>query len=193
MQSLPTWIGRAAALSLLLALIGAIFIFAVQPLSRVHQETDDAIDAAGESLRRYERLAATRPALQKQFEQVRAQQDSSGFYLTGETDGLAAAELQDLVNATIAANGGQLRSIQILPAKAEGEFKRVSVRVQFTTTIERLARILYALEAGRTYLFIDNLDIRNRRARSRKKEPDPEGPKLTVRFDLYGYLRPDVG
>ena len=193
MQSLPTWIRRIAALGLLFGLIAGIFLFAVQPVSRAHRQTDEAIQEASESLQRYERLAALRPALQKQFDQVRRQQDSSGFYLTGETDGLAAAELQDLVKATITANGGQLRSTQTLPAKAEGDFKRVSVRVQFTTTIEQLARILYALEAGQTYLFVDNLDIRNRRARSRKKEPDPDGPKLTIRFDLYGYLRPDAG
>lgn len=193
MDALPAWISRSAALALLLGLAAAAFLFVVQPMSRAHEATDRGIEEARDSLRRYERLAGTRLGLEKQFEEIEARQASSGFYLTGATDGLAAAELQDQVNATIKGNGGQLRSIQILPAQTEGDFKRVSVRVQFMSTTERLARILYALEAGGTYLFIDNLDIRNRRARSRRNDPEPEGPMLTVRFDLYGYLRPGIG
>ena len=41
-------------------------------------------------------------------------------------------------------------------------------------------------------MFIDNLDVKNRRARNPKKA-EQENPELVIRFDLYGYLRPELG
>jgi general secretion pathway protein M len=85
-----------------------------------------------------------------------------------------------------------LRSIQTLPAEADGEFLRVAVRVQFTASLESIHHILYTLETNRPFVFLDNLDVRNRRVR-RRKELENTDPDLTIRFDLAGYLRPEGG
>lgn len=116
-----------------------------------------------------------------------------GIYLDGDTDALAAASLQEVVNATVEGSGGRLRSIQILPAKDDGKFRRISVRAQMSATIVQLARLLYAFEANKTYLFVDNLDVANRRARRRKDQAIEMDPTLIVRLDLSGYMRPEVG
>ena len=59
-----------------------------------------------------------------------------------------------------------------------------------TASIAAIARILYAFEAGGTYLFVDNLEISNRRRR--KRNDDQTNPQLLVRLDLTGYVRPET-
>ena len=65
------------------------------------------------------------------------------------------------------------------------------MRVQLTANLPSLARILYSLEAAKPFVFIDNLDIKNRRVRRTAKEQN-DNPELVVRFDLFGYLRPEL-
>jgi hypothetical protein len=52
----------------------------------------------------------------------------------------------------------------------------------------QLQRILYDLEAGSPFLFLDNVDIRTRQAPAVRGHTEDES-LLEVRFDLYGYMR----
>ncbi|NIR61316.1 MAG: general secretion pathway protein, partial [Gammaproteobacteria bacterium] len=119
----------------------------------------------------YQRVAGTAPTLKTRLEELRRRQAESGVYLRGETDALAAAELQDGVKQTIVSSGGQVRSIQTLPTETRSGFERVTVRVQYTGSMQTLLHVLYELEAHRPLLFVDHLDIRGniRRTRSRRQ------------------------
>ncbi len=196
MRELPPWASRAAAISLVVALVLAVYLLTIDPLVSAYRDLDDDIARTNENLRRYEQIARSYPALREQYESLAQRQSRSGVYLSGDTDALAAAELQSDVSATIQKHEGKLRSVQILPVTSDGEFKRVSVRVQLTATLSALTRILYTLESRRPFVFIDNLDIKNRRARRARRrnqeEQTPSEPELVIRFDLFGYLRPDV-
>ena len=191
-MDLPKWVSLTAALSLLVFVIGALYLLLVSPVIEAYRGTDEASQEALEQLARYEHISKTNPNRKAELEKLSKQQSRSGVYLAGDTDALAAAGLQEDVSAKIKKNGGNVRSMQILPVKADGDFKRVSVRVQLTATLGSFARILYALESGKPYVFIDNLDVKNRRARKSKKGTE-EDPELVIRFDLYGYLRPALG
>jgi general secretion pathway protein M len=192
MMDLPKWVSRTAALSLLVFVIGALYLLLVSPVIEAYRSTDEASQEALEQLARYEHISKTNPNRKAELEKLAKQQSRSGVYLAGDTDALAAAGLQEDVGARIKKNGGKVRSMQILPVKTDGDFRRVSVRVQLTATLGSFARILYALESGKPYVFIDNLDVKNRRARKAKKGTE-EDPELVIRFDLYGYLRPKLG
>ncbi len=191
MITLPKWASRAAALTLLAFVIGSVYLLAVAPVIEAYRSTNEATQHVFEQLARYGQLSKTYPNRKAQLQRLDRQQASSGIYLAGETDALAAAALQEDVRTKIERNGGKLRSIQILPVKSDGEFKQVSVRVQATATLGSLARILHALESGKPYLFIDNLDVKNRRSRKATKAQQ-EDPELVVRFDVFGYLRPEL-
>jgi general secretion pathway protein M len=192
MMDLPKWVSRTAALSLLVFVIGALYLLIVSPVIEAYRSTDEASQEVLEQLARYENISKTNPNRKAELEKLAKQQSRSGVYLAGDTDALAAAGLQEDVGVKIEKNGGKVRSMQILPVKTDGDFKRVSVRVQLTATLGSFARILYALESGKPYVFIDNLDVKNRRARKAKKGTE-EDPELVIRFDLYGYLRPVLG
>ena len=189
----PGWISRLAALALSAGVVFALYAFVVAPIVAGYAETNAAVIQAAELLDRYRRVAAARPALQERLDILESRQSEIGTYLGGHTDALAGAELQELVNATVAKGGGGLRSVQILPVKADGGFRRIGVRVQMTATIAQVLHVLHGLEAGSTLLFVDNLEVSNRRARRRRNKPVQMDPTLLVRLDLFGYLRPEAG
>ena len=189
--SLPAWVGRLAAVALLLGVLGTAYLYVAAPLIVAYRTVDEEIERAGEHLIRYEAIATTRQANQRQSDELSSRQFGSGVYLVAETDALASAELQGRLRSAVSAHGGSLRSIQTLPIKSDGEFLRVSVRVQFTASMAAFHRILYALESEKPFVFVDNLDVRNRRAKRRSGLEDLD-PQLMIRFDLSGYLRPEM-
>ncbi|MGH6891709.1 MAG: type II secretion system protein GspM [Dongiaceae bacterium] len=186
------WISRLTAVLLLIATLAAAYVFVAEPIVAGYRETDRHIEDVREQLSHFQRLAAIKPALAKQLEQAEAQQTSQGHYLIGGTDALAAAGLQDRVSALIERTGGSLRSIQPMPGTDEQGFRRITLRVQMSGTIEALFETLYALEAGTPALFVGNLDIQSRFIRQKSNQADiekaPDAPLLTVGFDLFGYL-----
>lgn len=191
MASLPPWVSRAAALALLLAVLALVYINLVSPLLQAYRTTDEDMERLVRLHGRYEALAATRPAYESQLAALQDRQAGHGVYLSGDTDALAAAELQDRVREVIRDHGAKLRSIQILPVKADGNFQRVTVRVQFNGTLAAVHRVLYDLEARKPFAFVENLDIRNRRG-TRRNAAENQDPELMIRLDLSGYLRPET-
>jgi general secretion pathway protein M len=114
-------------------------------------------------------------------------QGSTVGFLASPNESLAAAELQSRLRSTVDAVHGDLRSVQILPARDEGLFRRVSVRGQISATLPALQRVLYQLETATPLLFLDNVDIRARPVRPGRTSA--EAPVLDVRFDLSAYMR----
>lgn len=185
------WVGRATAFGILLLVLLVFYALFIGPLVGAYSEINSAISQSNELLARYQRVIAQHSALQSKLQDVNQAHTQSGVYVPGGTDALAAARLQEIVNSRVESNGGQVRSVQILPAQEDGDFRRVGVRVQMTASIAAIARILYAFEGGDTYLFVDNLEISNRQSRRRADGGQDVDPELLVRLDLTGYVRPE--
>ena len=184
------WVSRATAFGILAAVLLGVYAMLIGPLVAAYGAVNGAIAQSSELLERYQRVIAQHSALEVMLERVNKEHTQSGFYVPGDTDALAAARLQEIVNSRVESNGAQVRSVQILPAREDGDFRRVGVRIQMTARIGAIARILYAFEAGDTYLFVDNLDISNRRSRRSARAGQDLEPELLVRLDLTGYVRP---
>jgi general secretion pathway protein M len=190
MLTIP-WIGRLAAVLLLIGVIEAAYVLVVEPILTGYRETDQAIEEVNDQLSHFQRLAAMRPVLTNQLDELAAQ-EAGTYYLNGGTDALAAAGLQDRVSALVDGTGGSLRSIQPMAGVDEQGFRRITLRVQMTATIEALFETIYALETGMPVLFVENLDIQSRFARRRSNQAGaqrpPDAPLLVVGFDLSGYM-----
>jgi general secretion pathway protein M len=179
-------ISRLAAVLLLVTAILAAYTLLVEPIILGYGATGREIEGARDQLARFERAAAMRPALIKQMKAFEAQQKSLGYFLTGSTDAVAAARLQDQVGDLIENKGGTLQSIQPMPGVEEHGLMRITLRVQMTGTTETLFDVLYTLESGSPVLFIEDLDIQNRN--DAQADADGQAGSLTVAFDLSGYL-----
>jgi general secretion pathway protein M len=187
-------LSRSLALALLLAALFGAYQLILLPVIAAWREAESTIEQAQTLLQRYRALAEQRVQL---AERVSAQEDlaaSASGYLSGPSDALAAAALQDRVKSVIEGAEGELRSTQILPAKALESgvpVRRTALRIQFAVSVEGLQEVLYELETGEPYLFIDDLNIREQRVRRRRNAPDPE-PMLDVSIEVSGYVRAEA-
>lgn len=182
------WLSRLAALLLLVGVLAVAYIWAIQPVIDAYAEADHAIEEARDLLSRFEGRGMARDALKNQAESLGRDTTSAAYYLTGQTDALAAADLQSRVQSLIESVGGHVASLQSLPGQDEQGFRRVTIRLQMRTTIGPLMQILHSLETGTPLLFVDNLDIQGRPALADDNEDAKTEPVLTVGLDVYGYL-----
>jgi general secretion pathway protein M len=184
-------LSRTLAVVLLgIALLGAYRLI-IAPLVIAYRDGQSRIEQAKELLQRYETLAEQRSLLADRLAEQQEQAASAAGYLTGPSDALAAAELQDRVKSVVEGAGGELRSTQILPAEeleADLGFRRTTLRVHFVVTIEGLEETLYELETGQPYLIIDDVTVRQERARRQRSQPRDQ-PRLDVSLELFGYVR----
>jgi general secretion pathway protein M len=184
-------LSRTVAVALLgIALLGAYRLI-IAPLVTAYRDGQSRIEQAKELLQRYEALAEQRSLLADRLAEQQERAASAAGYLTGPSDALAAAELQDRVKSVVEGAGGELRSTQILPAEeleADLGFRRATLRVHFVVTIEGLEETLYELETGQPYLIIDDVTVRQERARRRRSEPRAQ-PMLDISLELFGYVR----
>jgi general secretion pathway protein M len=184
------WLSRAAALLLLAAVLVAGYLWLVEPITTAYADTESAIADTQALVERYDRLAATRPALEAQLAAIEQKPDTAAYYMSGATDALAAAALQARVTTLVEGSGASLLSIQTLTSTEDKGLRRVAIRLQMTAEIGPLVRVLHGLETGTPLLFVDNLELQSQNAPA--IEPDAVQPSapLIVGFDLYGYLPP---
>ena len=185
-------LSRLFALALLAAVPLLGWAFVLEPVIAAYREANQAIAQTQRLLHDYRERAGQRPQLAELVAEQEAHAAAVRGYLEAVDDALAAAELQDRAKIVIEGGGGALRSAQSLRVEAieaSAAVRRAWLQVRFTADIESLATILYELETGEPYLFVDALSIREpRRQRRRRDEPD-EAPQLDVVLDLYGYVR----
>ena len=184
-------LSRVLAVSLLGGVLLAGYGLVVAPVIAAYREVGQEIEESQLLLQRYRSLASQRPELSARLADLEQQAAKVGGYLKGSSDALAAAELQDHARAVIEGAGGNLRSTQILPAGAVDSkvpVRRAALRIQLGIDIKGLQKVLYELETGQPYLFVDQLTVRQQRMRQRSKELEQE-PVLDVSFEVFGYVR----
>ncbi|MBV5276571.1 hypothetical protein JZU56_01670, partial [bacterium] len=92
----------------------------------------------------------------------------------------------DAVKQLIEARRGKLLSVQILPAKDEGKYRKVSLTVNANVTPLALQQILLGIESRTPFLFIDNLSIRAGQGRLYRPQPGID-PEFGLQMTLHGY------
>ena len=187
-MTLSPFLGRTLAVVLLLATIGGIWSLIVEPVMTKYRLSAESMVQSEALIERYLRIAKVRVPLGKQLVSLRRRGPSTGGYLEGASDTLAAAKLQNRVKGVVDASGGEIKSSQILPPRDDGNHRAINIRVQLSADIAGLQAIFHALESENTLLFLDNVDVRRQRSRRRKNKPANDG-RLTVRFDVSGYVR----
>jgi len=182
--------GRFAAVALLLGALAAVYVAIAHPLLGEFRRNEEAIAGTVQMLARFQDVTVMRAGIEAQLNELRQREAQAGYILTGSTDALAAAELQDRIKMVVRESGGVVRSVQALPPEDEGSFRRIAVRLQMTTTTESFFNVVYSLETMLPALFVDNIDVQSRSAKPAADKPATD-PVLTVNLDLYGYREPD--
>lgn len=184
---------RIAAIGLLLLmLVLAYFLLLhwwfVSPLRDVDSQMDDLRDTQS----RYAAAIAEKPQLLKRIEQLgHAQTDSSTFLPETDPNAASAALMQRVVDAAAAhSQEGSCEVSQKMPVNNPGgtsadPYQKVVVSISLHCDMQPLVGLLYTLEKGKPYLFVQDFSVYRNPLVNTQKNVAP----LEVQFTLAGYVR----
>ncbi len=165
---------RLSALLILILLCSILYALLIGPIFTRYNEEVAHLESDRALLLRYERVASSAPDVADFARSVRARQIQSGIFVSGSTDALAAASLQNVIGTLATGSGGDLRSVQSLPVEDTNGLRRIRIRFQLITNVHGLRHILHELETGQPLLFIDEFKVRTRLERISAKTDELE-------------------
>jgi general secretion pathway protein M len=187
---------RFLALTLLLIAAIAVYLLGVHWwFVSPHLAMSDQMADLREQEARFSQIVAQRPQIDRRLAEARASEQNNQAFLTDPDANSAFSDIVQRLKQTIATHAGENTSCQIVstsPFKPSEEelYQRVSAQVRMRCGIERFAAIIYDLESGNPYLFIDRMTIYRQIGGyvppGAKKQPPSA---LEVQFNLSGYLR----
>jgi general secretion pathway protein M len=102
--------------------------------------------------------------------------------LSGNTDAIAGAALQEQVQTLATTASAQLTSIETLPADQVGQYRRIGVRVELNAQLQVVTALLKSVEEAQPSILVDDLHL----------TATPVGPgnlelPLDASFTVYGF------
>lgn len=185
-RNVQRWLAVGLLAALLLLVIGAVFVPAVNQWLALHEEKDQLAI----KLRQYERILAGKADVLKSIDSVKEAIQQQNYFNSQNTEALASAEVQEVIKKAIVDAGGQLSSTQALPVKSKDNFSLLTVSVRMTGNSEVLRSVLYRLETSTPLIIIDQLDIRPMRGvRNRLTRQVEQTNELNVNFQAVSFMR----
>ena len=156
--SLPTGRrGQMLALALLvLALVIAWLVLAV-PVLGWYAQRSGRLDSLRQRAAREVALIETLPTLRKEVES--AGKTPTHSVLSGRTDAIAGAALQEQVQTMASAANAQLTSAETLPAEQVGAYRRIGVRVELNAQLTVIVALLKSLEEAEPSMMVDDIRL----------------------------------
>jgi general secretion pathway protein M len=176
---------RSLAIGLLFLCLIAGSLLLIVPVGMLHRHYSQAIESRTDYLGRYQRIIATLAEVQAALDLVKRKEGRKHF-LQNTGAALAASEIQETAKNLIEANGGKLISMQVVPFKDDGGYRRITVNIQLVSNMAALRKILYVAETAQPYLLVDNVSIRSQSNFMPRGAPAME-PEVAAQFDLSGY------
>ncbi len=186
--------GRFLAVVLLLIVLMLIYLIGVHWwfVAPQLQYRADMRDLREQQVR-FRQTAEEKPAIEKRLAEVKAYEQGNQAFLAETDANAASAALIQRIKQAMSEHAKDEKRCQTVSTQAynggeEELYKRVTVQARLRCDLEPLAAVLYDLENGKPYLFVDQVMI------YRQQSYTPPGakiapPPLDVRFNVSGYLR----
>lgn len=189
--------GRPLALGLLLVVIVVIYFVGVHWWFVAPQiDIGNQMDDLRQQQQRFAAIVAEKPDIQKRIDAVRKYESNNQAFLPQNDPAAASASLIQRVTDVIKKrdpDGGGCSAQQSTPLRNPSKdepYQSVSVRIRMTCDMETATAVLYDLEKGKPFLFVDELMVYQRASFYRQQK---QTSKLEVQFTLTGYLRQPGG
>ncbi|MCK9538730.1 type II secretion system protein GspM [Dokdonella sp.] len=190
--------GRFLAVVLLLTVLLVVYLVGVHwwfvaPQLQISSEMQDL----REQYHRYQQVIAEQPEIEQRLAEVRDfEQSNQAFLPEADANAASAALIQRLKQAMSAHAKDESRcqnvGTQSFNAGGDEPYQRVTVQARLKCDLEILADVLYDLENGKPFLFVDQVMIYKQQTYRRPGTKVRDTP-LDVRFNLSGYLRQPRG
>ena len=157
--ALPNLKGRRAALVILA--VGTLLLLALiaAPVLALFAGQANDLQVGIDQLAAYRAEIASRPLVEARFKDALKRSSTAPGLLHAANAALGAAEVESDFKSIVSANGGEIRSSQILPATKANGYEIVSIEYDLTAPMSRLRDLTYAVETHDPYLFIDDETI----------------------------------
>jgi hypothetical protein len=149
--------GQTLALGLTLVAATMLWAGIVAPLRDAFDDRSERLRGDQAMIGRMEALMQTLPALRDQAGSAAA---PSGMTLPGDTDPIAAAALQQSLDALADSHGVRIASEEILPAQTAGSFRTIGVHVTANAPYASVVALLGALAKADTPMIVAELALR---------------------------------
>ena len=172
---------RTAALGLLAAVLAVLLFGVAMPIVQRFVELARSMEDQQRQLEQFTAAAAQELTV-RSLEQRRVAEFALGEFVPGDSEQVVQANLQTTVAGIAQANGVRILSARRLSDRERAPFKLTGVGITLVTDIESLQKLLYAIETGRPYLFVEAADISSQGGAN----PTREGlPLMEVRLDIF--------
>jgi len=115
----------------------------------------------------------------------RADDAGPSLFLSGRTMTIAAAALEQRIKDTVERSGGELTSSQVEPDSPDAKNGLVRLTASIEVDQPGVQKILYDIEAGAPYLFVDKLSVQ-----SPEDFGEPETGRFRMTLAVLGQWRP---
>ncbi len=185
---------RPLAYMLLLVAVVLVYWIGFHWFFQRHAALGEQIAQLRASEARFQGMIEQRPRIEAELEKVRQFEADSDYFLKQPNVSLGSAELTNRLKELIRLHAADERNCQVISnqnmrVRTEQRFEQVTNKVRLRCELEDLSKVLYHLENGTPYVFVDNLSIYRHVTRRRRGRETIEQRTLDVRFDLSGYLR----
>jgi len=179
---------RQLAVGLLVIAAILLLCITILPVTLANRALKGEIETLHGRLQRLETIASQDEKLRGRYATLRQNQATRGYFLQGDSEAVASADLQRILKNITSAHGTQLMSTQILPAVKEDSLTRVSLRVRIRGPVEGLVQSLYELESSLALLFLDNISIRTAVSVRQRLRVANNNVPFEANFDLTAYM-----
>ncbi|HEY1413364.1 MAG TPA: type II secretion system protein GspM [Rhodopila sp.] len=183
---------RGQALAVGIGLLGIIVIWfgIIDPAWSWFDDRAALLAQRQELLVRMQGLAASLPTLRASVGKRGEGADSATMMLPGDSDAVAAADLQERVQKMAADAGANLTAVETLPPApaAAGHWHRVSLRITVTASWPVLMALIGSVEQSPTRILINDVHFRSPILAIR-----PTVVPIQASMELYGFRAAGAG
>ena len=194
--SFPTGIaGRCFALALLLAVFGIVYVLFAAPVLDLYNEREATLEHQRILEPRLHAAADQLPALRARLAALQASASARKVTLEGNSDAIASANLQSLIDELANSAGVVVASTEGLAPDDRGPYRRIGLRIALNGDYDNLLALLAAVDKATPPLVIENLQIHARMQAlalvpsAAAARPTATATRLDAGFEVYGFRR----
>ena len=181
--------GQGLAVGLTLLVLAVVWLGAVAPLQAWYADRAETQMQRQALLQRMQALAASLPRLRAAVSKATNGAASGSVLLEGNSDAVAAADLQEMVQRMAGAAGASLAAVETLPAERSGAWHKVALRINLNAPWPVLMALLRSVEQSPTRMFVDDLHFHSPSTAG----PTPADVPIQASFVLYGFRHAKTG
>lgn len=151
--------GQALAVGVALLLLLLVWLAAVSPLLDWYADRAQAAVRARAIEARMAGLVEALPLLRREAARAAERGPPQASLLSGSSDAVAAATLQGRIQDMATSAGTALSSTEALPARQQGAYRRIGLRVSFSADLSVFTHLLQTIDESAPRMLVDDIQL----------------------------------